>query len=201
MPDNGPVTEQTEIPIKPKRGRETATDMIRSMGLVLLIVGMVWFFARPPSSDEQTIRQVDPASDVAGFSAQVPTAPVPGPLPDRWRATSSTFAVGTEQLRIGYVTPTDRYAEYAASTGIPVEFRDALTGQGVLVQPVDVDGASWDLYASQPDASGDAGAGSGKAGALSLVRSYGPVTVVLGSLRSTATLDELVVLARSLALR
>ena len=35
------------------------------------------------------LREVDPSSAVESFSRDVPTAPVPGDLPDGWRATSA----------------------------------------------------------------------------------------------------------------
>ena len=172
-----------QIAVKPPRGRETAGDMVRSLGLVLAAVVMIWFFAQPPGSDQQTIRVVDPAGEISAFAAAQPSTPVPGSLPAQWRATSSTLAPGS--LRVGYVTASGRYAEYAATTA-PRAIAD-LTGDGRRLAPVDVAGTAWEQY---QDADGS----------LSLVRSYGAVTVVLGTLRSTGELNELTVLARSLAL-
>ena len=59
-----------------KRGREAAGDMVRSLGIVLAIVLFVWFFARPPHSDEKKIRVVDPTSDVQAFSSAAPDGAV-----------------------------------------------------------------------------------------------------------------------------
>lgn len=171
---------------KKKRGRETAGDMVRSLGLVLIGVVVVWYFAQPPASDEQALRVVDPTADVTAFRADAPAAAVPGPLPDRWRPTSSQRTGDPTGLRVGYVTPSEQYAEYAASTGPRADAVEDLTGRGERLAPVEVDGATWEQYRD-------------KDGSLSLVRPYGDVTVVLGTLRSTATLAELEVLARSLA--
>ena len=169
---------------KKKRGREGAGDMVRSLSLVLLAVGVVWFFAQPPSSDEQVLRAVDPAGDIAAFSADVSAAPVPGALPAQWRPTSSTRSFDPRQLRVGYVTPTEQYAEYAASTA-PAALVE-LTGEGQRLDPVEVDGVPWEQYRDAD-------------GSRSLAREYGPVTVVVGTTRGTASLDELRVLVRSLA--
>lgn len=168
---------------KKKRGREGAGDMVRSLSLVLVAVAVVWFFAQPPSSDEQVLRTVDPAGDIAAFSADVPAAPVPGALPAGWRPTSSTRSADPLQLRVGYVTPTEQYAEYAASSE-PAAVED-LTGQGERLEPVDVDGVPWEQYRDAD-------------GSRSLARAYGPVTVVVGTTRGTASLEELRVLVRSL---
>ena len=174
-------------PAKKRRGRESAGDMVRSLGLVLAGVVVVWYFAQPPDSDEQRVRVVDPVGDVRAFSADVPAAPVPTRVPADWRPTSTT-RTGSSLLRIGYVLPGERFAEYAASTGPVQELVPDLTGSKATsaLRPVDVDGVTWQQYADDD-------------GSLSLVRTFGPVTVVAGTKRGTATLDDLLVLVRSLS--
>jgi hypothetical protein len=168
-----------------KRGRETAGDMLRSLGVVLVLVVVMWFLAQPPDSDEQPLRVVDPSADLASFTADVPTAPVPEGLPESWRATSSTLSA--QALRIGYVTPDAEYAEYAASTAPAQEHVDAIAGRRATeLEPVDVDGQAWEQLRDRD-------------GSLSLVRTFGEVTVVLGSSRASASLSELEELAGSLA--
>lgn len=181
--DSAAVPAGASAATKKKRGRETAGDMIRSLSVVLVLVVGMWFLAQPPDSDEQEVRVVDTTGDVAAFSAEVPGVPVPDGLPDGWRPTSSTLSTGT--LRIGYVTPDGKYAEYAASTAPGEDFVDDLVGPGAQELPdVQVDGVT---YAQRRDA-----------GALSLVRTEGASSVVLGTLRSTATRDELEELAGAL---
>lgn len=175
---------------KKKRGRESVGDMVRSLSLVLLGVVVVWWFAQAPASDESELRVVDPSGDVAAFTSDVPEAPVPTGLPEQWRPTSST-RTGASVLRVGYVTPTGQYAEYAAATDADGFVRDITgveTDGGRQLEPVDVDGVAWEQYRD-----GD--------GSLSLVRSVGPVTVVAGTTRATAPQEELVALVRSLAVR
>ena len=182
-------TQVEAPPAKKKRGRETATDMVRSLAVVFALVVPVWFFAQAPESDEAEIRVVDPSQSIAAFAADVPTVPVPGPLPEDWRATSSAYGGAAGTLRVGWVTPQEQYAEYAASTGPREEFFEQVVGDDVeRLAPVTVDGVAWEQY-RQTD------------GSLSLTRSFGRATVVVGTQRATAGLAELEVLLRSLALR
>lgn len=169
---------------KKGRGRESAGDMVRSLGLVMIGVVVVWFFAQPPESDEQRIRAVDPAADITAFRADVPAAATPGFLPAAWTSTSSQVTAEPQRLRIGYVTPTEQYAEYAASTAPREDVLEELVGTAERLAPVTVSGAPWEQYREAD-------------GSLSLVRAYGQVTVVVGTLRATAPLAELEVLARS----
>ncbi len=164
---------------KKKRGRESAGDMVRSLGLILLIVVPVWFFAQPPSSDQKTLRTVDPAADIASFAQAAPGVPVPGPLPAGWRATSSTLQPGS--LRVGWVTPSGEYAEYDGVAG-PAPDLAAETGSGAQVGTFDVDGVT---YRQLRDGDGH----------TSLVRVAPGGAVVVGGVRQTSTLEELRVLA------
>ena len=172
--------------VKRKRGRETAADMIRTLAVIMVLVVPMWFLAQPPDSDEQTLRAVDPAGDLAAFRAQVPQAPVPAALAEAWQPTSSTLQRDPDALRVGYVTPEGDYAEYAASTAERAEYLPEIAGeQASALDTVTVDGVAWEQLRDRD-------------GSLSLVRSYGPVVVVVGSLRSTADLEELKALAASL---
>jgi len=174
---------------KKKRGRETAGDMIRSLAVVLLLVFALWFLAQPPDSDEQPIRVVDATQEIDSFSADQPGTPVPAGLPAQWRSTSATVVGEPSALRVGYVTPSGRYAEYAASTAAREQYLPEITGeQTTRLEPVQVASGTWEQYRD-----GD--------GSLSLVRSYGDTVVIVGSLRATAPLDELETLAAALATR
>lgn len=176
------VTPQraAEAPARRKRGRETAGDMIRSLGLVLVLVVVVWYLAQPPKSDEQRLRVVDPTSDITALQAAAPGIPVPGPLPTGWRPTSSTPTAGS--LRVGYVTPQDQYAEYAASTTASPDFVADMSGKGAPVGAFQVGDVAWQQLR---DADGHD----------TLVRVVAGRTVLVGGVRETSSLDELRTLA------
>jgi hypothetical protein len=171
-------------PPKKKRGRETTGDMVRSLGLVMVVVVALWFFAQPPDSDARAIRVIDPAPQVQVWTSSVKDAPVPRGLPDGWRATAAYYDPDPDRLRLAQVTPDGEYAEFAASTGPASEVVPELTGPAASRGPVDVDGVDWESYAQED-------------GSLSLVRTFGEVTVVVGTLRATASMKELAVLAGS----
>jgi hypothetical protein len=170
---------------KKKRGRETAYDMMRSLGICMLVVVPIWYLAQPPDSAEQAIRLVDQAPAVQAWDQVSPGAPVPGAVPTDWQPTVAQNVRQPPGLRLGWVTGPDRYTEFATSTGARGPFLEELTGGQTGGESVDVDGTAWQRWVDTDD------------GSVSLVRSDGAVTVVVGSRRSTATEDELRELASS----
>lgn len=164
-----------------KRGRESAGDMVRSLGLVLLLVVALWFLARPPGSDAQPVRTVDPTSDLAGLQQAAPGVPVPH-LPTGWRATSSTL--DPDGLRIGWLTPAGQYAEYAASRA--PGFLADITGHGRQVGTYAAGGSTWMQYADAEEHT-------------TLVRLAAGRTVAVGGVRETSSLDELHAMAAAVS--
>jgi hypothetical protein len=181
------VTAQVEPP-KNKRGRETVGDMVRSLGIVLGIVVVAYWLAQPPDSDKKEYRQVDPAVEIRSFVRAQPGAPVPGTLPAQWVPTVAVYKASPDNLRVGYYLPDrDAYAEYFASAGSAQDFlREAAGEELEELDPVQVGAVTWQQVRDED-------------GSLSLHRTVGGLTVVVGSLRSTVGLDELRVLAGSLA--
>ena len=163
---------------KKSRGRESVGDMVRSLGLVMLIVIPIWFLAQPPDTDEQAIRVVDPTADIAMLLSAAPGVPVPSALPPGWQPTSSTL--DPQDLRIGLVTPSGEYAEYAASAR--PEFLTEITGGGEEVGTLPVAGQTWRQFDDGDEHT-------------TLVRVAGGRTVAVGGVRETTTLAELEALA------
>lgn len=161
--------------------------MIRSLGLVMILVVALWFFAQPSPGDAQKVRDVDPSADITAFQGVDPGAPVPGSVPAGWQVTSSTLGGDPTGLRIGYLTGADRHVEYAAFKGGDTQTLPSLTGSARALGPVDVGGTAWQRYRDDD-------------GSLSLVRPVGPdgVTVVVGTLRATAPEADLRLLAGTL---
>ena len=181
MSDTGGVSEPAPTG-KKKRGRESAGDMVRSLGLVLIIVLVAFFLAQPPESDKRAVRVVDPTGDIRSFTQVHPGVPVPTTTPLGWRPTVTDS--GRDQLRVGWVTSAGTYVEYAASTAPAQEFVREFTGDAPQVGSVDVAGTAWTQYRE-----GDS---------TSLVLSAAGTTVIVGTLRANASVADLRLLAGAL---
>lgn len=156
--------------------------MLRSLGVVLVIVVALWFFGQASPSDVRTVRTVDQAGDVATWRSAVPSAPVPS-APQGWLPTVSQYVPSPTGLRLGWNTPDRRYVEFATSTGPSAAFVQATAGSGTAAGSLDVGGVPWQRYVD-----GD--------GSLSLVRALpGGVTVVVGTSRTNAPDSEVIALA------
>lgn len=174
----------TATPPARRRGRENVRDMLLSMGICVAVVVPIWYLGQPPASDSRAIRSVDPAADIAAFASSAPGIPVPGLTPAGWTPTSSTLEGTT--LRIGYVTDSDGYLEYAASTDGADTFVRDQTGRGRAGSPLTVGARQFVVYSTGGDHT-------------SLVlRPGASAAVVLGGLREAADDEELSVLAATL---
>lgn len=171
-------------PAKRKRGREGAVDMVRSLGLCMLLVIPIWYLAQPPDEAEQRIRVVDQAPDVQAWQASAPSAPAPQGVPSGWQATVSQQVGPPAGLRLGWNTDGGHYVEFAATTGPAERFVPETTGADEPDGTVDVAGQSWQRYAEDD-------------GSVSLVRTVDGTTVVVGTRRSSADDGELRALAES----
>lgn len=181
MSDNGgvPVVESPPVPTgKKKRGRESARDMLLSLGVVFLLVVPLWFFGQASPKDSKAIRPVDASGALHDFATDT-HGPVPT-TPRGWITNVQAYGGGV--VRVGYVLG-KRYAEFSGAIG--TTFLADATGNAKKVSTVDVKGVPWDIYESA-DAH------------ESLVRSFGKVTVLVGGIRETATQAELEVLAATI---
>lgn len=132
-----------------KRGTESVSDMVRSLGLVLGFVVVLVAIGAPQllMHKRAPVHVVDIRADVAAARAAA-TYPVLAPvgLPARWRPTSSrVLGSGAVGLHIGYVTPTDSYAQLEeTSLG---GFVTQSVGKGATALPeVDVAGQTWQQW-------------------------------------------------------
>ena len=175
------TTTQAAAPAKKKRGRESAGDMVRSLGVVMILVLALWFFGQASPSDSHRVRPVDPTQELTDFARSAPGVPLPRAVPAGFVANVSLLSPAG--LRIGYVIGKEHFAEFAASR--ESSFVTDQTGRGAPVDTVDVGGNPWQHVRS--------------GGHDSLVKAYGPVSVVVGGIRDTATVAELTSLAGSLS--
>ncbi len=140
------------------RGRETALDMVRSLGLVLIVVALVAGFVglvrQPP---EEVVRTIDyqPALDAAREAAPFEVL-APVGLDEAWRATGVSYDPGPPaQWRLGFVSPTDTYAAVLQSELAPEEVLTDLLDEPDRDGQSTVDGRPWERWvegrASDPD--------------------------------------------------
>jgi hypothetical protein len=130
--------------------RLSAGNMIRSLVplVVLCLLLVAWQAFR--ASEEETVREVDPASTVR-LAAQRADYPLVAPtgLPEDYRPTSARTDAGLAAegdpvtLEIGYLTPSEEYAGFVVSDDLRAEpvsdVLDGSTGE----EPVDVHGEPW----------------------------------------------------------
>jgi hypothetical protein len=168
-----------------RRMRQTVGDMVRSMAVVLAVVAAIWLLAWRP--DPEPVKVVDTTQVVtlAAMQAEFPVQ-APAGLPGTWQATSARWEPTAESdaapvLHLGYVTPSDAYAQVSQSTADSRRYLAEQTAQGEPAGTRDVAGSTWAVYETDER--------------RSLVRDDGvTVTVVSGS----ADWPELTALAASL---
>jgi hypothetical protein len=121
MPETGPVSGGDIA--GPKRASATLLDMVRSLGLMAVIVAVTLIFV-PGLLHPSNSQRVQPTSytDYTRGFRQVTglTAATPAGLPDGWYANSArlTHKGSTATLYIGWVSPTKKYAAlYESNTG------------------------------------------------------------------------------------
>jgi hypothetical protein len=155
---SGPMPEGSSAPSPAveRANRMSAANMLRSLlplvVICLLLVGWQAFRA----SNEETVREVDPASTVrlaaerAGYEVQAPSG-----LPEDYRPTSARTDAGNARegdpvtLEIGYLTPSEQFAGFTVSDDARAEpVRAALDG-ATDEGSVDVAGEQWDRLTTE----------------------------------------------------
>jgi hypothetical protein len=172
-------------PVERQRLR-TPANLWRALIPILLLVGGLVAWQRLGEPESSGIHVVDTAVPIAAARQQAGFPLLaPSGLPERWRPTSTEFTPAGQysaaSFRIGYVTPTGKYAEFLESDGPP----DAVAAPyGVLTDrgPVAIAGASWRTFRIDDNRT-------------LLRRTAGKVTVIV---TGNAAMPELTELAESL---
>ena len=160
-------------------------DMVRSMAVVLALVGVIVLVSTRPHPDAVKVVETAPVVAMAAAQAEFPVV-APQNLPDGWRATSARWepterSADAPVLHLGYVTPSEQYAQVSQSTATSPRYLAEQTGDGVSTGSKDIAGTVWNTWEN-----GDR---------RSLVRAVGAdETIVSG----TAPWEELAILAASL---
>lgn len=126
-------------------------DMVRSLGLIAVIVAVTLIFVpgliHPSQKDK--VQPLDYTNYLEGFHSLTKlTAVTPAPVPSGWHANSASLTgpPRAEHLRIGFVTPDQQYVGLVQSIGTPaVVIRTLLGGSAVTpTGSVTINGTSWD---------------------------------------------------------
>jgi Protein of unknown function (DUF4245) len=185
-------TEPVHAPdvVVKKRGSETAWDMVRSLGLVGLVIALTLIFVpaltHPSGKDE--IPPVNYADYLSGFH-QLTGKVVPTPNPARipgWRANAGTLTgpVAVEHVHVGFAVPGSKYAGLEEGVGSPALFINKILGAGGAAAQgtVMIAGRPWQVRLSDR-------------GEYALSRTIHGVTVVV---TGSATVDQQQALAGAL---
>ena len=134
------------------RLRQGLRDMVLSLAVVLAVVAGIVLVTLRPHPDP--IRVVDAAPVVAMAVAQA-DFPVGAPtnLPEGWRPTSARWEPTAESgdqpvLHIGYVTPSDQYAQVTQSLETSTAYLAEQTGHGIVTGHKDIGGTDWESWES-----------------------------------------------------
>ncbi|MEU0250367.1 DUF4245 domain-containing protein [Streptomyces sp. NPDC006235] len=164
--------------------QKTARDMILSLGVIVLVAGVIYLFI-PHDDSAPDLKRVDYRVELltARRAASYPIA-APQGLPDTWKATSVRFQ-GDEfdAWHLGFHDPEGEYVAVEQSTQRrPVFVDEATQGARETGKTEKIDGRTWTRYEG------------GRYDALVLEGTKGSTTVVTG----TASFAQLTKMADAL---
>jgi hypothetical protein len=144
----------TEV-ARPKRGRQTASDMVRSLGLVGVVIAATLIFVPGlfhPSRSQQ-FPALDYSDYVSGFHQLTgKTALTPRSLPGGWKANAATLAgpAAAEHLHIGFAAPGTKYAALEESVENATLFAPSVLGKrgATVTGRLTIAGESWQTRTS-----------------------------------------------------
>jgi hypothetical protein len=134
------------------RLRQSVSDMVRSLAVVLIVVAAILLVTLRPKPD--AVKPVDPATAVTLVTLQKEFAPlIPSGLPSSWVITSARFeptakSGGHPVFHLGYVTPSGQYAQVEESTAISAGFLDESTDHGAATGKIQIGGRTWQQWSS-----------------------------------------------------
>lgn len=170
---------------RPKRGRESVADMVRSLGLVGVVIAATLIFVPGlfhPSKSQQ-FQPVDYSDYVSGFHQVTDqTALAPSSLPSGWTANAGalTGPAAAEHLHIGFATPGSEYAGLEESVESLAAFVPSVLGtRGATVTgSALVGGTRWQTRTSSR-------------GEYSLTRTIRGIAIVITGSATDAQLQQL----------
>ena len=170
------TSEESSAPPPRRRGVASALDIVRSMGVVLLLVAVVALITLRPSGGDE-IRVIEYADDLASARVAAPYAVLAPTGLEGYRATSVRFTP-TESgtvWHVGFVSPLEEYVGLDQTDGPAAAFVDDLTESAAPVGgsdgSVELGGRTWERYDEGGDTDGERVRGlvTEEAGATTLV--------------------------------
>ncbi|HEX4697751.1 MAG TPA: DUF4245 domain-containing protein [Actinomycetes bacterium] len=145
-PPDAPAGEPPEEgSARPRRGRETAGDMVRSLAVVLALVIVVLALTlrhNPPGKPHRVDYRgvLAQARNVAPYDLVSPVG-----LPRSWTATSARASEGDASFawHLGLVSPDGDYAAVEQSDGDPQSFVTGFVGHGSKAGTATIHGQRW----------------------------------------------------------
>ena len=135
------------------RGFETLGDMVRSLGLVLVVVAVILLLIWRPKPDQ--VKAVDPGPTLAQARQSAPyDVYAPEPAPQGWTATVARYepAPPANEWTLGFVTAAEDYAAVAQTDGDAQALLDEVAPGAEPAGSSTVNGQEYERRAS-PDGS------------------------------------------------
>ena len=126
--------------------------MVLSMAVVLAVVAGIVLVTMRPHPDPVRVVDTAPVVAMAGAQADFPVT-APTNLPEGWRPTSARWEPTPESgdnpvLHIGYVTPSEQYAQVTQSRETSSSYVAEQTGHGIVTGHKDIGGTDWESWES-----------------------------------------------------
>lgn len=153
MADDGVMTDTAPPPSPPtpsrKRASQTVSDMVRSLGLVLIVVVVILLITLRHNPPAVTV--INPFPVYASVSANAPYTAMLPRTPQGWRPTAAHNSPPGAQpytWLVGFLTPSTSYAELAQSDGLVGDLVTAENAKGDPVGAITIDGNSWQMVSN-----------------------------------------------------
>lgn len=142
------------------RLRQSVGDMVRSMAIVLGVIGLIMLVTWRPQPDAVRVVPIQEQLILAQMQADF-TVLTPVGLADQWRSTSARWEPTPASdvapvWHVGFVTPSEEYLQFTqvgtggagAGAANPEAFIAEQTLDGAPRESVDVNGAAWERWES-----------------------------------------------------
>ncbi len=142
---DGDGPEVTEQDRRRRALKQSVADMLRTMAVIVAIVGLIVLLVPRPSTVPQ--ERVDVSRAAQGTEGRLGFRPAVPRLPQGWVPTGAEVRNGADGLvtwHVGYLTPSERQAALEQTNGWTFGWQNSLTSGGEKVGTVRIGERSWD---------------------------------------------------------